>query len=43
MPMIESYHTVVAPASEDAITLMRLLTTPRPAEPARPLHSAQGR
>jgi NIPSNAP len=44
MPMIESYHTVVVPASEEAITpLMRSLTTPQPDEPTRPLHSAEGR
>jgi hypothetical protein len=44
MPMIESYHTVVVPDSEEAATApMRSLSTPQPNEPARPLHSAKGR
>ena len=41
MPMIESYHTVVVPAPEEATTaLMHSLLTPQPDAPARPIHSA---
>jgi hypothetical protein len=44
MPMIETYHPVVIPASEEAITaLMRSLSTPQPDGPGRQLHSAKGR